>query len=255
MIIYLTTNLLNNKKYIGKDSKNNPEYLGSGVLLKKAIKKYGKENFKKEILETCTNINDLNEKEKYFIKIYSAVESDDFYNIHTGGDGGNSMAGKTKEEKSKIYEKILKTKAKKTDEEKSEIYKKISKTKTGKKINVIDRDKFKRAAETRINNGNNKLSEETKAKISKSHIGKIVSEETKNKITKANKGRKIDWSDKISEGLKGKSKTDIHKKNIANQAKQFRWVSNLSLNIFKKINVSQLENYIQNGWVHGRIKN
>ena len=47
MIIYKTTNLVNKKIYIGQDSKNNPEYLGSGAIVKKAIKKYGKENFKK----------------------------------------------------------------------------------------------------------------------------------------------------------------------------------------------------------------
>ena len=49
MIVYLITNLINGKRYIGMDSKNNPQYLGSGTLILKAIKKYGKENFKKEI--------------------------------------------------------------------------------------------------------------------------------------------------------------------------------------------------------------
>ena len=42
-IIYKTTNQLNGKWYIGKDEKNNPKYLDSGVLLEQAIKKYGKE--------------------------------------------------------------------------------------------------------------------------------------------------------------------------------------------------------------------
>ena len=41
MIIYKTTNLINGKFYIGKDSKNDPNYLGSGKILKKAFKKYG----------------------------------------------------------------------------------------------------------------------------------------------------------------------------------------------------------------------
>ena len=55
MIIYKTTNLINSKIYVGQDSKNNYNYLGSGIIIKKAIKKYGKENFKKEIIEYCND--------------------------------------------------------------------------------------------------------------------------------------------------------------------------------------------------------
>ena len=39
MIIYKTTNIINGKYYIGKDINNSSHYLGSGILLKKAIKK------------------------------------------------------------------------------------------------------------------------------------------------------------------------------------------------------------------------
>ena len=66
MIIYKTTNLINGKIYIGKDSNNNPDYYGSGTALKKAISKYGKENFKKETLDSCTKEN-INEREIYWI--------------------------------------------------------------------------------------------------------------------------------------------------------------------------------------------
>ena len=40
--IYLTTNLINNKRYIGMTTKNDSNYFGSGKLIKWAIKKYGK---------------------------------------------------------------------------------------------------------------------------------------------------------------------------------------------------------------------
>lgn len=48
MIIYKTTNKINGKIYVGLDTKNNPKYLGSGKIIKFAIKKYGKENFEKK---------------------------------------------------------------------------------------------------------------------------------------------------------------------------------------------------------------
>ncbi len=88
MIIYKTTNLINGKYYIGKDEKNNSNYLGSGKILKNSIKKYGKENFKKEILEFCKTKNELNEKEKYWIETLSATTFG--YNITEGGTGGQT---------------------------------------------------------------------------------------------------------------------------------------------------------------------
>jgi group I intron endonuclease len=87
MVIYKITNLLNNKIYIGQDSKNNPNYLGSGAIIKKAIKKYGKENFKKEIIDWSDNKNDLNNKEIFWIKEYNSTNRNIGYNITEGGGG------------------------------------------------------------------------------------------------------------------------------------------------------------------------
>lgn len=66
--IYKTTNLINERVYIGKHcvSEYDPSYYGSGKLLKRAIKKYGKENFKNELLlkaETETQLNELEKKQ------------------------------------------------------------------------------------------------------------------------------------------------------------------------------------------------
>lgn len=103
--IYLTTNLINGKKYIGAHYGGlNDYYLGSGSKFKKAIKKYGRQNFKKEILEICTNYNDMNIAERKWIKQYNAVEDQNFYNIAEGGFNSNPLAGMSKtalEERSK----------------------------------------------------------------------------------------------------------------------------------------------------------
>ncbi len=90
MVIYKTINVINGKFYIGQDSKNNPNYLGSGILLQRAILKYGRNNFKKEILETCNSKEELNEREIYWIKKLNAIKEG--YNIATGGEGGNTLS-------------------------------------------------------------------------------------------------------------------------------------------------------------------
>lgn len=88
MIIYLTTNLINGRQYIGKDRNNNPHYLGGGVLLKEDIKKYGKSNFRKEKLETCQTIEELKIKEVYWLEYYDVANNNKFYNL-TNKSGGS----------------------------------------------------------------------------------------------------------------------------------------------------------------------
>ena len=53
--IYITTNKINGKKYIGKKKYcgNYETYLGSGIAIKNEIAKYGRENFTREIIEEC----------------------------------------------------------------------------------------------------------------------------------------------------------------------------------------------------------
>ena len=88
MIIYKTTNNINNKIYIGQDKNNDPNYLGSGNLIKRAIKKYGKENFLKEILCLCNTMDELNDKERFYINEYSSTNKEIGYNIAVGGTNG-----------------------------------------------------------------------------------------------------------------------------------------------------------------------
>lgn len=83
--IYKTTNLLDGKFYIGKHQTKNLDdgYLGSGKLLKHAIKKYGIENFKKEILETFSTEAEMNAAEKRLV-----ILGEMSYNLCPGGEGG-----------------------------------------------------------------------------------------------------------------------------------------------------------------------
>src|ERR1035437_553756 len=98
MIIYKTTNKINNKIYIGQDSNNDPNYLGSGTVILNSIKKHGKENFIKEILDFGNDMDELNEKEIYWIKYYNATDPLIGYNLMTGGgqNGKHSAASKKK---------------------------------------------------------------------------------------------------------------------------------------------------------------
>lgn len=100
--VYITTNHINGKKYIGQkryDKANKwKSYLGSGIHLKRAINKYGSENFSKEIIEDCKSKELLDEREKYWIEYYNAVKSNEFYNIASGGDDGDTRAGYSEEQ-------------------------------------------------------------------------------------------------------------------------------------------------------------
>ena len=104
--VYLTTNKINGRRYIGQryyDTKGKWKlYLGSGKILKDAIKKYGRDNFTVEILENCKTKEILNEKEKYWIKKYNAIFDDSFYNIALGGDGGDVIAGYSEERRNEL---------------------------------------------------------------------------------------------------------------------------------------------------------
>ena len=91
--IYKITNLINEKKYIGKhkSASFDKDYFGSGKIIKQAVKKEGKENFRIDIIEWCENKEQLNEAEKYWIKFYDAQKSEEYYNIASGGEGNEGL--------------------------------------------------------------------------------------------------------------------------------------------------------------------
>jgi hypothetical protein len=83
--VYRITNKINGKYYIGmhKTKDLDDGYMGSGKLIRRAIKKYGSDNFKKEILLVLDNEEDMKAKEAELV-----VLSEETYNICDGGKGG-----------------------------------------------------------------------------------------------------------------------------------------------------------------------
>lgn len=188
MVIYKTTNLVNGKQYIGKDAKNTPSYLGSGTFLKKAIQKYGKENFKKEILDVCSSQEELKEREEYWLNHYDAGNNPDFYNTHNHSYGGILGQVHSEETRNKISKSHIGMKY--SDEYKE----KLSIIRLGKKLKPHTEETKKKMSESKIGK---KHSQETRDKISKSlsnkpsnFCGKTHSDETKQKLRAINIGRK-----------------------------------------------------------------
>lgn len=107
--VYLTTNLVNGKKYIGKKTspKFIPSYKGSGTLVMEAVKEYGSENFVTEILEIYESKEALEQGERDWIKAYNAMDSEDFYNLSCGGAGGGIAVTEDRLGKER-YEEYLK---------------------------------------------------------------------------------------------------------------------------------------------------
>lgn len=90
-------------KYIGKcvyQRQNDwRKYLGSGVYLKRAINKYGKENFYKIIIDECDSEEELREVEEYYISQFDAVKSPFFYNIKETSIGGDTFTNNPNKER------------------------------------------------------------------------------------------------------------------------------------------------------------
>jgi hypothetical protein len=156
--IYITTNTINGKRYIGKHQSQefDKKYLGSGKILKQAIKKYGIENFACFPLAWCWSLEELNQLEIDYIAHYRPE-----YNISAGGDGGNML----------MYA---------SEEKKEERKKKISSSNKGKKSPMLGK--------THTNDVCMKISASLKG--NKRRLGKIHSEETRAKLSKKNIGNK-----------------------------------------------------------------
>ena len=114
--LYKITNTINGKFYYGIHSTNDIDdnYMGSGKALNFAYKKYGIENFKKEIIQYCNTFEELSELEKNIVNInllsdascYNLIEGGYYISEETLQKIGKINAEKQKGEKNSQYGKI-----------------------------------------------------------------------------------------------------------------------------------------------------
>lgn len=230
MQIYKITNIINEKSYIGKDKFNSENYFGSGKLIRLAIKKYGIKNFRKDIIQECSSMNDMDEKEIFWIKELNTI-SPNGYNIAKGGNGGDTTSNNPN--KKEIIEKrrIANIGKKRTPEFCKKIQK-IAKNvdiniriKAGKKAAQTKKKRIQKVGYTEKeiishNYFKEKLIESNKSPEGRKRVSfqfkgkklKPFTEEHRKNIGLASKGRKIPGKKIIIENIKYESLHDAHRK-------------------------------------------
>jgi len=102
--VYETTNISNSCKYIGrKKGEFDSHYFGSGILIKRALKKYGASSFEVKVLTTTENKEKLDELERFYIAEYKRIFGRKSYNLAKGGEGG--IGGATNKGEKRIHNK------------------------------------------------------------------------------------------------------------------------------------------------------
>jgi group I intron endonuclease len=207
VIVYLITNKVNGKRYIGQTSQSLDERwrchkkMSSGCLLiKQAIKKYGAENFTTKVIVIADKKN-ANYYERKLIEIWK-TKAPNGYNLTDGGEGVLHPSIETRQ--------------------------RMREAQLGKKQSKETREKISKALKGRV------FSEETKRKMSRAQLGnqyslgRIISKETRRKISKAHLGNKYalgayrspEYRKKLSDIQKGKKLTREHKLKLSKAAKK-----------------------------------
>lgn len=176
--IYLSTCLIDNKVYVGKHERSSfdKNYYGGGINQRKWLNKYGKENFKIEVIQWCYSRKELSDAEKYWEAYYRNQVGDDMIlNIATGGISGDKFIHNPRhqEYRNKLRDAIIEQDRK---GENHPFYGKHHTSEAKKRISIAQQGKT--------------MSIESRKKISESKKGHIVTQDTRNKISSTLTGHK-----------------------------------------------------------------
>lgn len=179
--LYEIRNNLNNKIYIGvhKTFDLEDDYMGSGKAIRNAIKKYGIENFTKNILEFFDNSESMYQREREIVT-EEFITQEDTYNMRTGGRGGWDYVHQNQIKGNKWHSF--------DEQKKADIIKRTNETRRVRGIPPLSEEKRKEFSEymklnnpmfdeANVNKVKNKLTgvpktKEHKEKISKSLLGR-----------------------------------------------------------------------------------
>lgn len=205
--VYITTNQINGKEYVGVHSTKNLDdrYLGSGKLIQQAISKHGPENFRRDILFMFDRrASALNCEAMLVNQDYIARE--DTYNIKVGGEGGG-VGGEYSAWAS---------------DRRDELRQKFSEIFTGRVVTEIHRERISATLKQWFqDNGSHrrgaKWSDGSKQRMSNTVTGRKHTPETVEKIRQGNLGkvRTPEMRERYSQAKKGKKLSEEHVRKIA----------------------------------------
>lgn len=215
--VYKITNLVNNKIYVGvhKTSDLSDDYMGSGKLIKRAIEKYGIENFEKEYIEIFDNSEDMFNMESQLVN-EEFVSRDDTYNLKQDGFGGFDHINKEGNPYwSSEHTRMMSIKGK------------DKALKTLKYLWENDKEWVKAITLKRLETRFNKYGLDT----FKTFSGKTHTDESKKQMSISHKGK--------HDGQK-------------NSQFGTMWIHSLTEKVSKKIKQDDFSTYEQQGWLKGR---
>lgn len=200
--LYEIRNNLNGKIYIGvhKTKNMNDGYMGSGIVIKTAIEKYGKENFTKTILEYFDDSKTMYDRETEIVNEEFLLR-ESVYNLRRGGLGGfdnktidfssrNSKCGKKRTEKMNN-----------NPEFRAEM---IAQAKRAYNFENMRNGMLRKLADTGETYNHwqkgSKRTDESKAKMSEASVGERNSQFNTMWITDGERNQKIQKTDTIPEG-------------------------------------------------------
>ena len=181
MIVYKATNKVNGKVYVGqtiqswsnRKAEHKNRHPDSRNHFHRSIRKYGWDSFEWKVIDTANSIDELNEKEVFWISVF-----DSFNNGYNGTYGGQN-AHHSEETRKKISESRKGKKLSKNHPFKASMKGKKHTEETKRKISLAKLGKPR--------------TEETRRKISISHTGKVLSEEHRRNIGISKTGEKNYW--------------------------------------------------------------